>query len=82
MYRQAFLLLATLCASTLLTSSGFAQPGSEALDLANTDILVRIDRDLVVPTEASAPPTFVLNGDARIDGTVRDGFVVLNGSAN
>lgn len=56
-------------------------PVAHAQDARPTDVLLRLDGNVYVASGDTAAATAVINGDAFVDGLVREGLLVIGGRA-
>jgi len=71
------LVVFAVLAALLVPSAVFAaDPGD-----ANDDFNLRVNGDFTLPAGQSLDTLLVINGDAAIDGTVRETLIVINGTA-
>jgi hypothetical protein len=76
MLRTAILIMLAVAAA-LIPAPAFAQDDGDL----NDGVLIRIDGDVRVDEGETVSSVVVINGDANIDGTVRDTLFVINGDA-
>ena len=65
----------------LLVIGSLLMPTAYAQDTRPTDVLLRLDGDVHVVAADTATATAVINGNATVDGVVREGLLVVNGRA-
>jgi hypothetical protein len=76
--RTALALIAAAVAAGAVATPAFAQDGREDLD--QNDQIVLTGR-LIVPSDDTVDAAVIFDGDALVEGTVRESLVVLNGDA-
>lgn len=66
-----------VCAALLLPAAAFAaEPGEQ-----DDDFNLRVNGDFTLPAGESLDTLLVINGNATIEGTVREALIVINGTA-
>jgi hypothetical protein len=78
MYRGV-VMLGSLLAGCLLAAAGSAQEPRDRHGM--TDVLLRVNGPIQVPPAEEAATIWVINGEAVVEGHVREQVVVINGTA-
>ena len=73
-YRKASIVAAAALVAVALAAPAFAQDGGRDVDLADQIVLTG---RLIVPSGESVDAAVIFDGDALVEGTVRESLVVL-----